>query len=213
MKRILGIGLALLGGACSALQPYKDQSLEYLKNIEQNPAAYQGQVVSFGGEVKGTTEDTRRIRLVLKTDVPFYYAAVGKSNAYELILVEYPKASPQMSGLEKGNTVKVLARVDTYQTRKNTLGMPIGVLHLRAFALANRTQKYDLFHTTSPEKQLYESWKKGRLFYQESAEQISVLYPAAAAEKPLSPKPATAPQPQPAEREIVYDEVEDFVIK
>ena len=203
----------LLIGACSGLQPYKNQNLDYLKDLEQRPAEYQGKVVSFGGEVKGITEDTQHLRLVLKTDVPFYYYATGKGNSlsYELLLVEYIKPLPSMSGIAKGNTVKVLARVGTYEKRKNRLGIQIGVLHLNAFALTDRPQKKDLFYTSSPEVQLYESWKTGRLFYQDSAEQISALY-----KEPVAPQKAPAKKakdkPPVVAREIVYDEVEDFII-
>ena len=210
MKRFLLAMCTALLTACSAFAPYKNQSTDYLKNMEENPAKYRGKVVSFGGEIKGVAEDTQRIRLVLKTDIPFYYAAVGKSNEYELLLVEYPKPTPQMSGITQGNTVKVLARVGTYEKRQNAIGMPIGVLHLRAFALTNRTQKKDFFHTTSPEKQLYESWKKGRLFYQESAEKISAQYPPEPTD-PATSKPTKKSTSKPAPT-IIYDEVEDFVI-
>ena len=212
MKRFLMIMCAALLTACSAFAPYKNQSTDYLQHIEQSPATYWGKIVSFGGEVKGITEDTQLIRLVLKTEVPFYYAAVGKSNEYELILVEYKKPTPPMSGITQGNSVKVLAHVDTYEKRKNAIGMPIGVLHLRAFALTNRSQKKDFFHTSSPEKQLYESWKRGRLFYQDSAEEISTQYPPdpKTPAVPAVSKPAKKITPQPTT--IVYDEVEDFVI-
>lgn len=209
MKRfyiwVLNIGLV----ACSALAPYKNQTLDYLKDIEQRTPDYQGKIVSFGGEVKGITEDTQFIRLVLKTEVPLYYSAVGKRDAYELILVEYAKPVPSMSAIAKGETVRVLARVHTYEKRKNTLDMPVGVLRLRAFALSNRSQKKDFFHTTSPEKQLYESWKQGRLFYQESAEEIVALYPA---ETPAT-LPPTNTKKTDSSPTIVYDEVEDFVIQ
>lgn len=212
MKRIFSLIFLLGLGACSALQPYKDQSLEELKDIAHHPDQYTGKIVSFGGEIKGLTEDTKTIRLVLKTDVPFYYYATGKGNAlsYELLLVDYPKNAPQMSGLKQGDEVKILARVRNYQTRTNMLGTPIGVLHLTAFALADRTRKQDFFHTTSPEKQLYESWKRGRLFYEETPERIAALYPTTTLVPPVTP-----PQTQkeiPAAHPIVYDEEEDFIL-
>ncbi len=206
------ITAALLLSACSALQPYKDQSFEYLQGIARNPADYYGKVVSFGGEIKGMTESTHTIRLVLKTEAPFYYAATGKGGgSYELLLVDYAKTSPEMSGLLKGNEVKILARVTNYEKRKNMLGTPIGVLHLTAFAVTNLTQKKNLFHVTSPEKQLYESWKKGRLFYEETPEQLILLYPPADTKQPHA-TPQTDKKISPAARDIVYDEEEEFVL-
>ena len=212
MNRFILFLFSVLFAACSGLQPYKDQSLEYLKSMEQNPEDYIGKVVCFSGEIKGLTEDARHIHLVLKTDVPFYYAAIGKTNAYELILVDYAKPAPAMSGLEKGNDVKVLARVHNYEKRKNMIGTEIGVLRLEAFALSDRSQKKDFFHTTSPEKQLYESWKKGRLFYQETPAEIEVLYPAPQPGTPAQSAPQPAKKISPAAHEIVYDEEEEFVL-
>lgn len=212
MKAFLLFLFSVLLAACSGWQPYKDQSLEYLKSIEQNPEDYIGKVVSFSGEVKGITEDIHTLRLVLKTDVPFYYAALGKTNAYELILVDYAKPAPAMSGLEKGHDVKVLARVSHYEKRKNMIGAEIGVLRLDAFALTDRSQKKDFFHETSPEKQLYESWRKGRLFYQETPAEIEVLYPSPQPGTPTQSAPQPAQKISPAAHEIVYDEEEDFVL-
>ena len=216
MKRIYLSVFAMYVCACSALHPYKDQSFEYLQNISQHPADYYGKMISFGGEIKGITESTQNIRLVLKTEAPFYYAATGKAGAalsYELILVDYEKTLPEMSGLKKGNELKVLARVSNYEKRTNMLGNPIGVLHVAAVALADRTQKKDFFYHTSPEKQLYESWKKGRLFYEETPEQIEEAYPS---QKP-APSQTAAPSVQTAKsptlNEIVYDEEEEFVIQ
>ena len=217
MKHLIGILIAVLLSACSALQPYKDQSLDELKNIAHHPEHYYGKIISVSGEVKGTTEDTTRLRLVLKTDVPFYYYATGKGNAlsYELILVEYTKPAPAMTGIQKGNDTRVLARVSSYEKRQNLLGMEIGILHLSAFAVADRTQKQDFFHETAPEQQLYESWKKGRLFYEETPEQIIAQYPAPSIAK--APAPTEQPTPgktiSPAARDIVYDEEEEFVLK
>ena len=214
MKRFFFFLTITLLGACSAWQPYKDYSLDELKNIEKNPTAYLGKIVSFTGDVKGLTEGTQTLRMVLQTDVPFYYYATGKGNSlsYELILVTFPKTSPAMTHIQKSNTVKVLARVNTYEKRKNALGMPIGVLHLNAFALTDRNQKVDFFHTTSPEKELYTSWKSGRLFYQETPEQIVALHPSLPA--PVAPPAQATPAATPAQtpREIVYDEEEEFVL-
>lgn len=153
--------------ACSSIIPYKDQNLDYLQGIEKDPAAYRGKVVSFGGEVKGVTEDALRLRLVLKVDAPLYYYATGQGNAlsYELLLVSFNKRGmPQMTGIQKGRHVKVLARVSSYETRKNFTGKDIVVLHLIAFAVSDRTKNQDFFRPEPPDRQLYESWKKGRLF-------------------------------------------------
>ncbi len=216
MKHIFCVLLAAALAACSGLQPYKDQSLAELKDIANHPQEYTGKIVSFSGEIKGLTEDIKRIRLVLKTDVPFYYYATGKGNAnsYELLLVDYPKPTPQISGLKKGNDIKILARVSSYETRQNMLGIPIGVLRVTAFALTDRTLKQDWFHTTSPEKELYASWKAGRLFYKETPAKIVSLYPAPKLKPTTTPAPAQQPAKKisPATTEIVYDEEEDFVL-
>jgi len=200
--------------ACSSIIPYKDQNLDYLQGIEKDPAAYRGKVVSFGGEVKGVTEDALRLRLVLKVDAPLYYYATGQGNAlsYELLLVSFNKRGmPQMTGIQKGRHVKVLARVSSYETRKNFTGKDIVVLHLIAFAISDRTKNQDFFRPEPPDRQLYESWKKGRLFFEESAQDIIERYPAPApralpvvnAAPPLTP-------PAPAEKHaelqgIVFD--------
>ncbi len=217
MKRTIFCLLATLLTACSGLQPYKAQSLDYLKNIEASPADYQGKIVSFGGEVKGLTEDTHILRLVLKTDVPFYYYATGRGNSlsYELLLVDYAKSQPTMSGIQKGYDVKILARVTSYEKHTNMLGNPIGVLRLTAIAVADRTQKKDFFHEVSPDKELYDSWQQGRLFYEETPEQISALYPAPMpTQTAVKPQPAKPIEPKniPAAPEIVYDEEEEFVL-
>lgn len=200
--------------ACSSIIPYKDQNLDYLQGIEKDPAAYRGKVVSFGGEVKGVTEDALRLRLVLKVDAPLYYYATGQGNAlsYELLLVSFNKRGmPQMTGIQKGRHVKVLARVSSYETRKNFTGKDIVVLHLIAFAISDRTKNQDFFRPEPPDRQLYESWKKGRLFFEESAQDIIERYPAPApralpvvnAAPPLTPP---APAEKPAEpRGIVFD--------
>ncbi len=194
--------------------PYKNQNLDYLHGIEQDPSAYRGKVVSFGGEVKGVTEDTRRMRLVIKIDVPFYYYATGKDPlSYELLLISFDKKGmPQMTGIQKGSNIKVLARVANYETRKNLTGKPIAVLHLIAFALADRDREKDFFRPEPPYKQLYESWKAGRLFFDEQPQEIEARYPAPQRKTmtfiPLPPpseekKPSPAPGPG-----IVYDEEE-----
>lgn len=192
--------------------PYKDQNLDYLNGIEQNPDAYRGQVVSFGGVVQGVTEDTLRLRLVLKIDAPLYYYATGKGDSlsYELLLVSFnKKGMPQMTGLQKGRHIKVLARVSSYEKRKNFTGKDIAVLHLLAFAIADRTANKDFFRPESPDKQLYESWKKGRLFFEDSAQDIIKKYPAPAPVKfataPVLPQKEAAPEEKQPEKGIVFD--------
>ena len=192
MKQILILFLCAFLGACSSMIPYKDQDLNYLHGIEQNPQNYMDKVVSFGGEVQGVTEDTNLLRLVLKIDVPLYYYAIGKDTlSYELLLVTYEKKDlPQMTGIKKGHLVKVLARVANYETRKNLVGKEVAVLHLKAFALSNRDKNKDFFHPQSPEKELYESWKSGRLFFEEQPEDLTrpADEPAAPAPKPAKEK-------------------------
>lgn len=200
--------------ACSSIIPYKDQNLDYLQGIEKDPAAYRGKVVSFGGEVKGVTEDALRLRLVLKVDAPLYYYATGQGNAlsYELLLVSFNKRGmPQMTGIQKGRHVKVLARVSSYETRKNFTGKDIVVLHLIAFAISDRTKNQDFFRPEPPDRQLYESWKKGRLFFEESAQDIIERYPAPAPRAlPVVNAAPTLTPPTPEEkpaapRGIVFD--------
>lgn len=175
MKQFLILFFCAFLGACSSMIPYKDQDLNYLHGIEQNPQNYMNKVVAFGGEVQGITEDTNRLRLVLKIDVPLYYYAIGKDTlSYELLLVTYDKKDiTQMTGIKKGNLVKVLARVSNYETRKNLVDKEVAVLHLKAFALSNREKNKDFFQSTSPEKELYESWKAGRLFFEEQPEDLT----------------------------------------
>ena len=192
--------------------PYKNQNLDYLHGIEQNPDAYRGKVVSFGGEVKGVTEDARRMRLVIKIDVPFYYYATGKDPlSYQLLLISFDKKGmPQMTGIQKGSDVKVLARVANYETRKNLTGKPIAVLHLIAFALADRDRDRDFFRPEPPYKQLYESWRAGRLFFNEQPQEIEARHPAIQRKTmtffPLPPR-TEEEKPAPA-KGIVYDEEE-----
>ncbi len=215
MKKWLILFCCVWTAACSSLLPYKDQNLDYLQGIEKNPNAYRGQVVAFGGEVKGITEDTLRLRLVLKIDAPLYYYATGKGNAfsYEMLLVSFNKRGmPAMTGIKKGHTVKVLARVSNYETRKNFTGKDIAVLHLIAFALADHTTHRDFFRPESPDRQLYESWKEGRLFFEESAQDVISRCPAAKPAAAAPVLPTAAPQPSPAapapEKGIVFDEEE-----
>lgn len=195
--------------------PYKNQNLDYLHGIEKDPDAYRGKVVSFGGEVKGVTEDTRRLRLVLKIDVPFYYYATGKDPlSYELLLISFDKKGmPQMTGIKKGSDVKVLARVANFETRKNLTGKDIAVLHLIAFALADRNRNQDFFRPEPPLRQLYESWKNGRLFFDEQPEEIEKKYPAPRRKTltfPVSPRTET-PVPT-TDKGIVFDEEEPVFI-
>lgn len=217
MKKLSLLFLALFLSACSALIPYKNQNLDYLHGIEENPDDYRGKVVSFGGKVKGVTEDTRRMRLIIKIDVPFYYYATGKDPlSYELLLISFDKKGmPQMTGIQKRSNIKVLARVANYETRKNLTGKPIAVLHLIAFALADRDREQDFFRPEPPSKQLYESWKAGRLFFNEQPQEIEQRYPAPQ-RKTLEFFPQFA-QPQhetqkPAEKGIVYDDEEPAFI-
>ncbi len=196
MKKCLILCLTLFALGCSSIIPYKDQNLDYLYGIEKNPDAYRGQVVSFGGEVKGITEDTLRIRLVLKVEAPLYYYATGKANAiaYEMILVTFNKRGmPAMTGIKKGNEIKVLARVRSYETRRNFAGSDIAVLHLLAFAISDHTRHKDFFRPETPERQLYESWKEGRLFFEESAQDVINRCPKTEPQK--LPKRFTLPQP------------------
>lgn len=196
--------------------PYKNQNLDYLHGIEQNPDAYRGKVVSFGGEVKGVTEDARRMRLIIKIDVPFYYYATGKDPlSYQLLLISFDKKGmPQMTGIQKGSDVKVLARVANYETRKNLTGKPIAVLHLIAFALADRNRDRDFFRPEPPYKQLYESWKAGRLFFNEQPQEIEARHPAVQRKTmtffPLPPA-VQEETPKPS-KGIVYDEEEPAFI-
>ena len=210
MKKILISSISLAVVACSSLFPYKDQSLEYLQGIEQDPSAYVDRVVSFSGEVKGITEDARRLRLVLKIAVPLYEQTTGKNPlSYDLLLVSFDKNTPQMTGIKKGNTLKILARVASCETRKNLIGAEVRVLHVRAFALADRTTRQDFFHPQTPSYQLYESWKAGKLFFKEQPADIEKRYVPPASVTPsvsVPPKPSSSQPTQP--RGIVYDEEE-----
>lgn len=168
--------LCVLAGlaACSSFMPYKDQNLDYLYSIQKEPEAYKGAVVAFEGEILGVRETPQRIRLVLKINAPLYYYATGKNNslAYELLLVNYQKETPKASDLAKGDTLKVLARVDGYETRSTPYGPQAGAVRLEAVALANRAAKKDFFRREGPDRALYDSWKSGKLFFDESAKQV-----------------------------------------
>lgn len=216
MKKLPLLFLAAFLCACSSMIPYKNQNLDYLHGIEQNPDAYRGKVVSFGGEVKGITEDARRLRLIIKIDVPFYYYATGKDPlSYELLLISFDKKGmPQMTGIQKGSDVKVLARAANFETRKNLTGKPIAVLHLIAFALADRTRDRDFFRPEPPYKQLYESWKAGRLFFNEQPQEIEARHPAIQRKTmTFFPFPARTEEKKPTPSQgIVYDEEEPAFI-
>lgn len=217
MKKLFLLCLAVFLCACSSMIPYKNQNLDYLHGIEKDPAAYRGKVVSFGGKVKGITEDTRRLRLIIKIDVPFYYYATGKDPlSYELLLISFDKKDmPQMTGIQKGSNVKVLARVANFETRKNLTGKPIAVLHLIAFALADRDRDRDFFRPEPPHKQLYESWKSGRLFFNEQPQEIEERNPAPERKtfSFFSFLTHSKPEEQPTtDKGIVYDEEEPTFI-
>ena len=221
MKKFFILCLTLFALGCSSIIPYKDQNLDYLYGIEKDPDAYRGQVVSFGGEVKGITEDTLRIRLVLKVEAPLYYYATGKANAiaYEMILVTFNKRGmPAMTGIKKGNEIKVLARVRSYETRRNFAGSDIAVLHLLAFAISDHTRHKDFFRPETPERQLYESWKEGRLFFEESAQDVIDRCPKATTPRlpkrftlPPPPEPVSAPK-EPATGIIFDAEEPPFIL-
>lgn len=216
MKRFFYFLFIFTTAACSSMLPYKDQNLAYLDGIEQKPQDYYGQVVAFSGEVKGSTEDARHLRLVLKVDAPLYYSVTGKGNAlsYQLLLVHFQKDTPAMTGILKGSALRVLARVSQYETRTNSLGEKMGVLHLEAFAVSDKTSSQDFFHLQSPEKQLYQSWKEGRLFFKETPQELEARYPATPKVAPIVTKenPVSTKAPAP-EKHIVFDEeVEEFVL-
>ena len=223
MKKFLLLFTCVFLAACSSLMPYKDQNLDYLQGIEKDPNAYRGQVVAFGGEVAGITEDTLRMMLVMKIDAPLYYYATGKGNSlsYEMLLVTFNKRGmPQMTGIKKGNTIKVLARVSSYETRKNFTGDDIAVLHLIAFAVSDHTQHKDFFRPETPDRQLYESWKEGRLFFEESAQDVisrcpkeqAPQLPARFFKQPAPSQEPPASEPAEPEKGIVFDEEEPTFI-
>lgn len=216
MKWFVFFSVCLLA-ACSSLIPYKDQGLSDLTQIAQSPQTYAQKVVSFTGDVKGTTEDTHTLRLVLKVDTPLYYYATGQDPlSYQLILVEYTKEQPEMTGILKGHHLKILARVGAYEVRKGSLGQPIGVLHLNAFALSDRTMHKDQFHQTAPDYPLYQSWAAGKLFYQEQPEELIKKFPATSKKQlqKIEQKKAqkTADKQPEYPSEIVFEEAEDFTL-
>lgn len=173
-KKLLTLCVLAWLAACSSLMPYKDQNLDYLYSIQKEPEAYKGAVVAFEGEILGVRETPERIRMILKINAPLYYYATGKNSslAYELLLVSYQKETPKASRLAKGDKIKVLARVDGYETRDTPFGQKAGAVRLEAIALANRTTKKDLFRQAGPDRALYDSWKSGKLFFDESAKQV-----------------------------------------
>lgn len=207
MKHTLFLLLAGVLTACSSIIPYKDQNLDYLYSIQEDPSAYKGAVVAFNGDVVGIRENNKSIRLILRIDTPLYYYATGKGNSlsYEMLYVLFPKEKPRASKIAKNNKVKVLGRVDGYITRQDGYGNTAGVVRLRAVALADRTQNKDFYLSDAPSAALYTSWKEGKLFFEESAEQVLSRFPqptlpSATQEQkePLPPqktKPAPAPQP------------------
>ena len=175
MKRILSLLCVLVLTGCSTvLFPYKDHSLDDLQNLEKSPAAYRGQIVAFGGEVKIITEDTAQVRLGLKIAVPLYYAAAEKrALSYELLLVTFDKQGiTRMTGIKKGARLNVLARVDGYETQRNLIGAEVRVLHLEAIALADRSQEKDFVRPELSAQALYDSWKNGRVFYKEQPQDV-----------------------------------------
>lgn len=201
--------------ACSSLLPYKDLSFDSLYAIAQNPVEYENKVVSFGGTVKGIIEDTRHLRFVLRIEAPLYYAISGKENLQEdqLLVVHFLKEDPAMTGISKENNVKILARVHRYETRTGSLGNKMGVLHLEAFAVADRTVGKDFFHLQSPDQQLYISWKEGKLFFKETVEEIEKRYPVVLTTEPepLSTGPIQEKKILP-QKQIIFDEEEEYVL-
>lgn len=201
--------------------PYKDQNLDYLYSIQKDFAAYKGAVVAFNGEVAGVRETTQNMRIILRIDTPLYYYATGKGNnlSYEMIYVRFTKDVPRPTAIIQGHKLKVLGRVDGYEKRQDTYtGKTLGVVRLDAIALADRTTGKDFIRQDAPSNALYQSWKAGKLFFEESAESVLRAFPPAPtpepkpkAVKPIkkapkkeTPKPAVIP---PAAG-IVFDEEE-----
>lgn len=212
--------------ACSGVMPYKDQNLDYLYSIQKDPSAYKGAVVAFNGEVAGIRENDKSIRLILRIDTPLYYYATGKGNSlsYEMLYVLFGKEKPRASKIARGHKVKVLARVDGYITRQDGYGNTAGVVRVRAIALADRTQDKDFYRTDPASTALYTSWKKGKLFFEESAEQVLSRIPPPPTpaepkkeEKPLpsakkEPLPPPQPKPEPPAGIIFDPEEPPFII-
>lgn len=208
-------------GACSSVMPYKDQNLDYLYSIQKDFAAYKGAVVAFNGEVAGVRETAQNMRIILRIDTPLYYYATGKGNnlSYEMIYVRFIKDVPRPTAIIQGHKLKVLGRVDGYEKRQDTYtGKTLGVVRLDAIALADRTTGKDFIRQDAPSNALYQSWKAGKLFFEESAESVLRAFPPAPTPEPKpkavkpvkkapkkeTPKPAVIP---PAAG-IVFDEEE-----
>lgn len=201
--------------------PYKDQNLDYLYSIQKDFAAYKGAVVAFNGEIAGVRETTQNMRIILRIDTPLYYYATGKGNnlSYEMIYVRFTKDVPRPTAIIQGHKLKVLGRVDGYEKRQDTYtGKTLGVVRLDAIALADRTTGKDFIRQDAPSNALYQSWKAGKLFFEESAESVLRAFPPAPTPEPKpkavkpvkkapkkeTPKPAVIP---PAAG-IVFDEEE-----
>ena len=215
MKRVLLFLLCIATTACNSLLPYKGQSLDDLHQVVQNPEKYQGRIVSFSGLIRGINEDIHRVKLVLKVETPLYYYATGKDPlSYQLLLVNFKKEQPQNTGLAAGKYIKILAKIDRFEARKNALGTPIAVLHMNAIALADRDDKKDFFHSVSPDKQLYLSWKAGRLFFKETPQQIVTAFTPAPTQPTPAPKnkPTNKSQVKPKEAPLVFEEEENFIL-
>ena len=201
--------------------PYKDQNLDYLYSIQKDFSAYKGAVVAFNGEVAGVRETAQNMRIILRIDTPLYYYATGKGNtlAYEMIYVRFTKDTATHTAIRHGHKLKVLGRVDGYEKRQDTYtGKTLGVVRLDAIALADRTTGKDFIRQDAPSNALYQSWKAGKLFFEESAESVLRAFPPAPTPEPKpkaikpvkktpkkeTPKPAVIP---PAAG-IVFDEEE-----
>lgn len=201
--------------------PYKDQNLDYLYSIQKDFAAYKGAVVAFNGEVAGVRETAQNMRIILRIDTPLYYYATGKGNnlSYEMIYVRFTKDTATPTAIIQGHKLKVLGRVDGYEKRQDTYtGKTLGVVRLDAIALADRTTGKDFIRQDAPSNALYQSWKAGKLFFEESAESVlrafppvptpepkpKAVKPVKKAPKKETPKPAVIP---PAAG-IVFDEEE-----
>lgn len=201
--------------------PYKDQNLDYLYSIQKDFAAYKGAVVAFNGEVAGVRETAQNMRIILRIDTPLYYYATGKGNnlSYEMIYVRFTKDVPRPTAIIQGHKLKVLGRVDGYEKRQDTYtGKTLGVVRLDAIALADRTTGKDFIRQDAPSNALYQSWKAGKLFFEESAESVLRAFPPAPTPEPKpkavkpvkkAPKKETPkPTVRPPAAGIVFDEEE-----